>query len=80
MLGAVLRHAAALGAVAIKGQASPDLVNGLIRQPGIVYHHAAAVIAFSRHREIRETFLSDDAFLGGLMGESSTRLMADDFA
>ena len=70
MLGAVLRHAAALGAVAIKGQASPDLVNGLIRQPGIVYHHAAAVIAFSRRREIRETFLSDDAFLGGLMGES----------
>lgn len=80
VLGALIRHAAAIGAVAIKGQASPGLVNGLIRQPGIVYHHAAAAIAFSRHPELRETFLSDGAFLGGLMGESWTRLMADEFA
>ncbi len=80
VVDAMIRHAAALGAVAVRGASSPIVVDGLGRQPGVFYRHVAASVVFARRADVRAAFRADDAFLGGLFGETWTRLMGDDFS
>jgi hypothetical protein len=80
VVDAVLRHASELGAVAVRGASNPALVNGLTSQTGIFYHHVAATVVFTRGAALQAAFRSDEAFLGGLFGETWTRLMGDDFS
>jgi hypothetical protein len=80
VVDAMIRQAQALGAVAIRGAANPLVVDGLTRQTGIFYRHVAATVVFTRRADLKAAFHSDDAFLGGLFGETWTGLMGDDFS
>ena len=79
VLKALIIHAHEIGAVAVRGQIDPRLSVGLMTYPGIIYHHVMASIVYTRRPDLAAAFGSSDAFVGGLLGESWTRLIADEF-
>jgi hypothetical protein len=79
VMGNLIRHAQALGAVSVRGAASREAVAGLTRHPGIFYHHLMSTIAWSPDKEVLAAIRAGDVFLGGLAGETWTRIFADSF-
>ncbi len=79
VLGAVMKRADAIGAVAVRGSANPHVLGGLMRQRGIFYHHVAAATSFSRDPEIAAALAGNDSVIGGLLGETWTQLSTEDF-
>jgi hypothetical protein len=79
VLGALIKTAAAIGAVAVRGSANPHVLGGLIRQRGIFYHHVAAAMSFARRPEIADAVSGHDSIIGGLLGETWTQLSTEDF-
>ncbi len=79
VMGNLIRHAQALGAVSVRGAASREAVSGLTRHPGIFYHHLMSTIVWSPDKEVLAAIRSGDVFLGGLAGETWTRIFADSF-
>lgn len=74
------RDLAEQGCVAVRGQTSPRLMDGLFRTPGVFYRHQAATLLHSRHPAIVEAALSGGMLAGGLVGDTWVRLTSDDFS
>ncbi len=77
--GNLLRHATDLGAVAVRGMASREALLGLLRQPGILYRHVMNTIVWAKDKEVTAAVEAGDIMLGGLAGETFTRIFADNF-
>jgi len=77
VLAAVLAHLDAIGCAGATGMAQPFLMDALCRQPHVTFRHRGFVCLSTRHHDIREAALAGDIYLGGLMGESWSRLLSD---
>lgn len=65
------------GCTAVVGRAQPALMNGLALQRMISFRHKAFVCFLSRFPDLVEAAQRGDIYLGGLAGESWSRLMTD---
>ena len=79
VLAALIRRAAEVGAVAVRGNTNPDILAGLSMHVGVVFRQVAGCVAFSRDPEVRAAVRSGDLMVGGLLGESWTRFVAAEF-
>jgi hypothetical protein len=79
VIGNLIRRARNLGAASVRGAASRETVIGLTRQPGIFYRHLMSAIIWTQDAEVAAAIRSGDVFLGGLAGETWTRIFADSF-
>lgn len=69
----------ATGMVEVIGAAHPHLLPSLSLQRGLYFRHRAFTCLSTRHDDIREAIARNDIYLGGLAGESWSRLMTDFF-
>ncbi len=79
VVAAILTDAERLGCVAVRGTTEPGIMDALYAVPGMLFHHKGATCARSRDPEAMDALRSGDAAIGGLTGESWTRLVADRF-
>ena len=79
VLAALIRRAAEVGAVAVRGNTDPDILAGLSLHDGVIFRQVAASVAFSRDPEVRAAVRSGNVMVGGLLGESWTRFVAAEF-
>jgi hypothetical protein len=77
VVGHLLRTASRLGAVAVQGRATREAVSGLMWQSGVYYRHAMGTIIWTADAEVAEAIRGGNVFLGGLVGETWTRVFAD---
>lgn len=78
--GNLLARAEKLGAVAVRGASSLATVEGLIRQPGVVYRNVMSTIVRTSDPEASAAVQCGKVLLGGLAGETWARVFGDDFA
>lgn len=74
----LLRHAADLGCVAVRGRTQPELVDPLLRRRVVMLHRSSTVV-HTRDPEIAAAIGAGDALLVGLVAESWSRLIGDTF-
>jgi hypothetical protein len=79
VLGSLLAHAAASGAVAVKGRTQLRLLDPLLRRNAFFFRRHSAV-AHSRDDELLAAIRTGNALTSGLAAESWTRLIGDSFA
>jgi hypothetical protein len=78
VLDSLLAHAAANGAVAVKGRTQLRLLDPLLKRNAFFFRrHSAA--AHSRDRDLIAAIRAGDALTSGLAAESWTRLIGDTF-
>jgi hypothetical protein len=77
--GSMIQQARALGAVAIHGATSREVLHGLLRQPAIFYRHFMSTTMWAADPEVVAAIKAGDVFVGGLMGETWTRIFSDSF-
>lgn len=58
-------------------QLRPEMIPSLSKYNGIWYRHVTGVSASSRSAEFRQAMLSGQAYIGGIAGESWSRLVRD---
>lgn len=71
-------HAAARGAVALRGRSQPALMNAMLTRR-IAFLPATATVVHARDPGILQTILNGQAFLNGLAGEEWSRLIGGRF-
>jgi hypothetical protein len=78
VLDCLIDHAAARGAVAVRGRTQPALLEAMMgRRIGFV--HAASTVVHSREEELVDAFRHARGFVNGLAGEHWSRLIGDSF-
>ncbi|PRD44308.1 GNAT family N-acetyltransferase [Phyllobacterium phragmitis] len=77
VIGRMLHHLDKAGYIAAEGRVQPRLLNALSRHRAMVYRHKAHVCVSTPRAEIREAIERNDIYIGGLAGESWSRLMSD---
>jgi hypothetical protein len=65
--------------VEARGSAHPHLLAALSPLPGMRFRHRAFTCVATRHQDIRDAIARNDIYIGGLAGESWSRLMTDFF-
>ncbi len=80
VIGNLIACAAAMGAVAVRGAASREAVFGLLRQRGVLYRHVMSTVVWAGDPDIAAAVAAGDVFVGGLAGETWTKIFADTFA
>ena len=78
-IGALHADLDRLGVAAVRGPCRPGLIEALYRQPGTIFRHNAHAVCLTPHADAREAVLRGDVHLGGLAGESWSRLISDRF-
>jgi hypothetical protein len=63
--------------VEARGSAHPHLLAALSPLPGMRFRHRAFTCVATRHQDIRDAIARNDIYIGGLAGESWSRLMTD---
>jgi hypothetical protein len=66
-----------MGCVSACGMAQPFLMSALLRQRKLVYRYRGFFCIASRHADIREAVSRNDVYIGGLAGETWSRLLTD---
>jgi hypothetical protein len=79
LVRAILADAEAMGCVAVRGTTDPTLMEALYAVPGVLFHHKGATCVRARDPDVREALRAGDVAIGGLTGESWTRLVSDRF-
>ena len=77
VVGAMFRHLDQFACAGAVGRAQPALIEGLARQRTLTLRHGAFVCVLTRQADIREAIERGDVYLGGLVGETWSRLMSD---
>ena len=77
VVAAMFEHLDRTGHIGAGGMAQPFLMEALCRQPHLAFQHRGFVCLSTRHADIRDAAARGDIYLGGLMGEGWSRLMAD---
>ena len=67
------------GVVEARGSVHPHLLAALSPLPGMRFRHRAFTCVATRHQDIRDAIARNDIYIGGLAGESWSRLMTDFF-
>lgn len=65
------------GVVEARGSVHPHLLAALSPLPGMRFRHRAFTCVATRHQDIRDAIARHDIYIGGLAGESWSRLMTD---
>lgn len=79
VLAAVIRDADDLGCLAVRGTTEPAWMQALYGVPGMLFHHKGATGLRATRPDVVEAVRAGDLSIGGLTGESWTRLVADRF-
>jgi hypothetical protein len=79
VLASLLTHAQALGAVALRGRAQPNLLETLLRNNCVLFQRSSTTV-YSKNADLIAAIRSGDAFIVGLAGEAWTRLIGETFA
>lgn len=77
VIGRMFLHLDEIGCAGAVGRAQPALMDGLARQRWLTFRHKAAVCFCTKHADLLEAARRGDIYLGGLAGESWSRLMSD---
>ncbi len=80
VLGNLIVHAERLGAVAVRGASSPEIIEGLLRQPGVFYRNIMSTVVRTSDPEVMAAIRAGHVRLGGLAGETWARIFGDDFS
>jgi len=75
----LMRTVEAMGCVAVRGQASPELLKELYADPAIFYHCVGAAMLRSRRADVLAAMREEAMLTGGLFGDRWTRLASDRF-
>ncbi len=78
-LASLLRHAASLGAVAVRGRTDPAMFDAFVAHR-CVFYHGSAMVLHARNKALLDDVLRSRALLTGLAGESWSRLIGGNFA
>jgi hypothetical protein len=65
------------GVIEARGSVHPHLLAALSPLPGMRFRHRAFTCVATRHQDIRDAIARHDIYIGGLAGESWSRLMTD---
>jgi len=76
---AVLSGLAERGAVSARGMCLPRQIEQLFRIPRVRFRHRAHSHVLTRYPDVREALLRGDIYIGGLAGESWSRLLTEHF-
>ncbi len=76
---ALYRRLESEGVVEARGSVHPHLLAALSPLPGMRFRHRAFTCVATRHQDIRDAIARNDIYIGGLAGESWSRLMTDFF-
>lgn len=79
VVGALYKRLEAEGTTEARGAAHPHLLTALSPLPGMRFRHRAFTCVATRHQDIRDAIAHNDIYIGGLAGESWSRLMTDFF-
>ncbi len=79
VVAALYRRLAAEGTTEARGAAHPHLLAALSPLPGMRFRHRAFTCLATRHQDIAQAVAHNDIYIGGLAGESWSRLMTDFF-
>jgi hypothetical protein len=79
VVAALLADLDRVGVVAVRGACRPGLIEALYRVPGVIFRHNAHAVCLTRMPAAREAIGRGDVHLGGLAGETWSRLIADRF-
>ncbi|WP_354063962.1 GNAT family N-acetyltransferase [Devosia sp. 2618] len=74
---AMYRRLAAEGTIEARGSAHPHLLTALSPLSGMRFRHRAFTCVATRHQDILDAVARNDIYIGGLAGESWSRLMTD---
>ena len=77
IFAAMLHDLDRIGCTDAVGRALPALMEGLAAQPMLSLRHKAFVCVITKHQDIVDAAERGDIYLGGLAGESWSRLMTD---
>ena len=77
VIQAMMDHLQGMGCVSASGMAQPFLLDAFDCRPGLVYRLRNHVWVSTRHADIRAAIRRDDVYLGGLAGETWSRLLSD---
>lgn len=73
----MLSHLDAEGFTGAHGMAQPFLMNALLRQRKMVFRYRGYFAISTKHGDIRDAIAKGDIYIGGLAGESWSRLISD---
>lgn len=76
---AVLAGLAARRCISARGMCLPRQIEEFFRIPRVVFRHRAHTHVLTKHADVREALARGDAYMGGLAGESWSRLVTDRF-
>ena len=75
----LMRTVEAMGCVAARGQASPELLKELYADPAVFYHCIGAALLRTRRADVMAAMRGEAMLAGGLFGDRWTRLASDRF-
>jgi hypothetical protein len=78
-LDSLIRHAAQLGCVGVRGRVQPQLLDGLIARRCVLFHVSATMV-HARNKDLLAEIRPSSSLLTGLAGEGWTRLIGGEFA
>lgn len=78
-LDSLIRHAADLGCVGVRGRVQPELLDGLIARRCVLFHVSATMV-HARNKDLLAEIRPSRSLLTGLAGEGWTRLIGGEFA
>ncbi len=79
VIEAMIRDAEEIGCVAVRGTTEPRSMEALYAIPGLLFHHKGATNLRARDPEVMAAVAAGEVTIGGLTGESWTRLVSDRF-
>ena len=77
VVGQMLSYFDGMGCTSACGMAQPFLMDALLRQRKLVYRYRGYFCIASRHADIRDAVARNDVYIGGLAGETWSRLLTD---
>ncbi len=79
VINQMMYHLDQSGFVAAQGRVQPAQLDVLSRHRAMFYRHRAHVCVSTRHKSVTDAIQRNDIFIGGLAGESWSRLVTDFF-
>ena len=79
VINRMMYHLEQSGLVAARGHVQPGQLDALSRQRAMVYRHRAHTCVSTRHPGVLNAINRNDIYVGGLAGESWSRLVSDFF-
>lgn len=79
VINQMMHHLELSGFISAQGHVQPRQLDAFSRHRAMFYRHRAHVCVSTRHKDITDAINRNDVFIGGLAGESWSRLVSDFF-